>query len=369
MNSQKTNLRIHPAAKAGKRKSESTRGKNAFAASGVLSLLFLLLALLGGAGRVSAQDGEISDDSIRQIFREGWELAHDKQAMDSLCESGRKPYERLQWCVKKGRSREALDIFQQHKGDLLMFVGYSDNRTRFLEQIIALYHETLDEEAARDSAIALRSFNDAMMETVIALGGPVPESYLPNKNLLAGDYYLQKDYANALLTLNSMKEFMETACDTASLEYAKTLLNIGSCAKTAFFAYRDATPEEGELLGALISVAEATSREASGLLDALGEHYSKYNVTALFNLLDIYNMLETDSLYIPRAEQLLDIYEKNGWEVSQEVSWEQVRLLMWYLQLGEEEKARALYAKMQAESDKPLPPLEEVKKRLSEPAR
>ena len=86
---------------------------------------------------------------------------------------------KIQAYIGKEKYREALSVFEQYKGEILMYQGHSDCFIPFFESMIELYYKVFDEDEARKKAIDLREFGRVYMEEIIA-GGRIPKNYFSN---------------------------------------------------------------------------------------------------------------------------------------------------------------------------------------------
>ena len=85
-----------------------------------------------------------------------------------------------------------------------------------------------------EDILCRETMNDAMMETVITMGGAIPAPYLFNKNLLGQSYYRQGDYKEALAQMTAIFDVMCSQGDTTSADYALITANLGICTMDMF---------------------------------------------------------------------------------------------------------------------------------------
>ena len=347
-------------------------GNDGSGKSAILKSLLLATLLLILPGTLSAQADQPANDSIPDYLRQAIELANDPEAMAAAKAKGEKPYRKIRQLAEREKYREALDIYEQNKGDILVHLGNTTANFEFGEQIIALYAQVLDEEAATAKAIEIRTMNDAMMETVIAMGGAIPAPYLLNKNLLGQSYYRQGDYAEAFSQMATILSVLRTQGDTTSADYAHVVSNLGFCAAKIvaglYPQFEQASSAKKDSIAAIAANAESFLSNGSELYNNVGMRHSAENYNALIHILDIEaTFFKRDSLMIPCIEQILEIHAANDWPLDERASLARTHLLILYLANGDDDRAARLHARMQSESDEPLPTLDELKARLSSP--
>lgn len=337
-----------------------------------LATLILLLSALLLPGTLSAQTGQPAADTIPEFLRQVIELTNNPELMAEVKAEGEKPYQRIQQLIEQEKYREALNIYEQHKGALIVYLGNTTANFEFGQQIIALYAQVLDPEAAAAKAIEIRTMNDLMMESVIAMGGDIPAPYLSNKNYLAACYYRQGDYREASAQMTIIFSVMCSQGDTTSADYALVAANLGICTMDMFLneysPIEQASPAQRDTIGMLASISEYLFSRASKLYNSLGMRHSVENYNALLRILDIEEtFFKEDSVLIPCIEQILDIHAANDWPLDSRTSLARTHLLILYLANGADDKATRLHAQIQAASDDPIPSLDEFKARLSSP--
>ena len=342
-----------------------------------LATLVLLLATLVlpalHPGTLSAQTGQPAADTIPEYLWQAIGHINSPEAMPSIKAKGEKHYQQIWQFAKQEKYREAIDVYEQNKGNIHVYLGNTTAIFEFGMQIVNdIYAKVLDEEAINAKAIEILSLNDALMECVIAMNGNIPALYLSNKNNLAACYYRQGDYKEALAQMTAIFDVMCSQGDTTSADYALITANLGICTMDMFLneypPIEQASPAQKDTIIMLASISEYLFSRASELYNNLDMRHSMDNRNALLHVLDIEEtFFKCDSVIIPCIEQILEIHAVNDWPLDQRVSLARTHLLILYLANGLDDKATRLHAQIQAASDDPIPSLDELRARLSSP--
>ena len=191
-----------------------------------IKFIALLIVLAGVFHKTSAQKYSQFDSVLYAVYADSLSLKKGKQCRMDSQKKGKEADKKIQAYIGKEKYREALSIFEQYKGEILMYQGHSDCFIPFFESMIELYYKVFDEDEARKKAIDLREFVRVYMEEIIA-GGRIPKNYFSNSCLLAYDYRMQKEYVKAIGVYECICSVLKQFGDTTSVAYATALSNEG----------------------------------------------------------------------------------------------------------------------------------------------
>lgn len=336
-----------------------------------IKFIALLIVLAGVFHKTSAQKYSQFDSVLYAVYADSLSLKKGKQCRMDSQKKGKEADKKIQAYIGKEKYREALSVFEQYKGEILMYQGHSDCFIPFFESMIELYYKVFDEDEARKKAIDLREFGRVYMEEIIA-GGRIPKNYFSNSCLLAYDYRMQKEYVKAIGVYECIRSVLKQFGDTTSVAYATALSNEGILFEDFFFDNIEIL-EEGidddakSTLMEIGAVAIGVLRKANAILNTLPDmKYSVDNVKILFRLLYIYEARDVDvEVVIACIEEIKEIYEVNEWEVDSRYGLARTRLLIGYIQAGEMQKAEELYALIKSQSTGECPSFEEIVRQMA----
>lgn len=269
----------------------------------IISTLILWVTIVGYSQAFSPENAKLDTGCRLASLMYGDAVSFEDAEQDTkrLAAQGEKAYKKIREYIKKEEYRKALDTFEAHMVDIYLYFGCGEYVYPFYEYMLELYSQELTEvEEAIKKDINVRQFYNTIMEGIFAIEGSVPEYYYENANMLSYIYYKQEDYNMAADIANHIVSVFEQTGDTICTSYAMALFNLGSI----------------------------YWKELCSTIDSLG-------VDELEN----------------EPDDVVDIYEKNDWVTDFDYSMARLDLLFTYIEMGEMQKAKELYAVIKAEDE------------------
>ena len=269
----------------------------------IISTLILWVTIVGYSQAFSPENAKLDTGCRLASLMYGDAVSFEDAEQDTkrLAAQGEKAYKKIREYIKKEEYRKALDTFEAHMVDIYLYFGCGEYVYPFYEYMLELYSQELTEvEEAIKKDINVRQFYNTLMEGIFAIEGSVPEYYYENANMLSYIYYKQEDYNMAADIANHIVSVFEQTGDTICTSYAMALFNLGSI----------------------------YWKELCSTIDSLG-------VDELEN----------------EPDDVVDIYEKNDWVTDFDYSMARLDLLFTYIEMGEMQKAKELYAVIKAEDE------------------
>lgn len=289
---------------------------------------------------------------------------------------GEKAYKQILEYIEKEEYRKALDTFDVHIVDIYFYFGHSNYVYPFYEDMIDIYYQELDEEEAIKKDINIRQFCHVIMQSVFAIGGEVPKYYHQNASKLNYIYYKQKDYNQAAVIASNIVNVFELTGDTICSEYAMVLSNLGTvywrvlCSTIDSLGIDELENVPDDVVDILRQTAMSAidlQRKANAIYNSIPEmKYSEENNNVLLLILEVYSVIQ-ENPDLQTLEQVRAIYEKNNWETDFYYSMARLNLLFTYIEMGEMQKARELYAVIKAEDkENKFPSFEDIVDRVKQ---
>lgn len=269
----------------------------------IISTLILWVTIVGYSQAFSPENAKLDTGCRLASLMYGDAVSFEDAEQDTkrLAAQGEKAYKKIREYIKKEEYRKALDTFEAHMVDIYLYFRCGEYVYPFYEYMLELYSQELTEvEEAIKKDINVRQFYNTIMEGIFAIEGSVPEYYYENANMLSYIYYKQEDYNMAADIANHIVSVFEQTGDTICTSYAMALFNLGSI----------------------------YWKELCSTIDSLG-------VDELEN----------------EPDDVVDIYEKNDWVTDFDYSMARLDLLFTYIEMGEMQKAKELYAVIKAEDE------------------
>lgn len=344
----------------------------------IISTLILWVTIVGYSQVFSPENAKLdAGRRLALLFGDTVSFEDVEQDTKRLAAQGEKAYKKIREYIEKEEYRKALDTFETHMVDIYLYFVRSDNNVYpFYEDMIELYYQELDEEEAIKKDIYIRQFCDIIMEEIFAIRGRVPVYYYPNANKLSNIYYKQKDYNMAADIANRIVSVFEQTGDTICTAYAMALSNLGTvywrvlCSTIDSLGIDELENEPDDVVDILRQTAMSAidlQRKANAIYNSIPEmKYSEENNNVLLLILEVYSVIQ-ETPDLQTLEQVRAIYEKNNWETDFYYSMARLNLLFTYIEMGEMQKAKELYAVIKAEDEEnKLPSFKEIVDRINQ---
>lgn len=329
----------------------------------IISTLILWVTIVGYSQAFSPENAKLDTGCRLASLMYGDTVSFEDAEQDTkrLAAQGEKAYKKIREYIKKEEYQKALDTFEAHMVDIYLYFGCGEYVYPFYEYMLELYSQELTEvEEAIKKDINVRQFYNTIMEGIFAIEGRVPEYYYENANMLSYIYYKQEDYNMAADIANHIVSVFEQTGDTICTSYAMALFNLGSiywkelCSTIDSLGVDELENEPDDVVdifrNAAMSVIDL-QRKANAIYNSIPEmKYSEENNNVLFLILEVYSVIQ-ETPDLQTLEQIRAIYEKNDWVTDFDYSMARLDLLFTYIEMGEMQKAKELYAVIKAEDE------------------